>query len=111
MLSKERRKKKNAQKEDIKIAFMCCKDKCVCEGKRKCAAAGLNISEVCSNVLQCTCGKAVCKIDGERPMMILPAAANLPLLDLKESYGMVKVNLKVLILTSLSNQTFRMSMM
>ena len=111
MLSKERRKKKNAQKkEDIKIAFMCCKDKCVCEGKRKCAAAGLNISEVCSNVLQCTCGKAACKIDGKRPM-ILPAAANLPLLDLKESYGMVKVNLKVLILISLSNQTFWMSMM
>ena len=44
-------------------------------------------------------------------MMILPATANLPLLDLKESYGMVKVNLKVLILISLSNQTFWMSMM
>ena len=109
---KEEKRKKNAQKkEDIKIAFMCCKDKCVCEGKRKCAAAGLNICEVCSNVLQSTCGKAACKIDGKRPMMILPAAANLPLLDLKESYGMVKVNLKVLILISLSNQNFWMSMM
>ena len=37
-------KRKNAQKkEDIKIAFMHCKDKCVYEGKRKCAAAGLKM--------------------------------------------------------------------
>ena len=48
-------------------------DKCVCEGKRKCEAAGLKMCEICSNVLQSTCGKATCKIDGERPMMILPA--------------------------------------
>ena len=54
---------------------MCCKDKCVCEGKRKCAAAGLKMCEVCSNALQPTCGKAACKIDGKRPMMILPACS------------------------------------
>ena len=37
-------KRKNAQKkEDIKIAFMHCEDKCVYEGKRKCAAAGLKM--------------------------------------------------------------------
>ena len=48
-------------------------DKCVYEGKRKCAAAGLKMCEVCSNVLPTTCGKAACKIDGKRPMMILPA--------------------------------------
>ena len=73
---KEEKRKKNAQnKEDIKIAFMRCKDKCVCEGKRKCAAAGLKVCEVCSNVLQSTCGKAACKIDEKRPMMIWPACS------------------------------------
>ena len=90
---KEKKRKKNAQrKEDIKIAFMRCKDKCLCDGKRKCATAGLKMCEVCSNILQSTCGKAACKIDAKMPMMILPA--NLPPLDLKESYGMIKVNLK-----------------
>ena len=54
---------------------MCCKDKCVCDSKRKCAAAGLKMCEVCSNVLQSTCGKAAYKIDGKRPMMILPASS------------------------------------
>ena len=50
-------------------------DKCVCEDKRKCAAAGLKMCEVCSNVLQSTCGKAACKIDGKRPMVILPTCS------------------------------------
>ena len=50
-------------------------DKCVCEDKRKCAAPGLKMCEVCSNVLQSTCGKVACKIDGKRPMMILPACS------------------------------------
>ena len=71
---------------------MRCKDKCLCDGKRKFATAGLKMCEVCSNILQSTCGKAACKIDAKMPMMILPA--NLPPLDLKESYGMIKVNLK-----------------
>ena len=31
--------------------------------------------EVCSNVFQCTCGKAECKIDGKRPMIILHACS------------------------------------
>ena len=72
---KEEKRKKDAQKrEDIKIAFMRYKDKCVCDGKRKCAAVGLKMYEVCSNV-QSTCGKAACKTDGKRPMMILPACS------------------------------------
>ena len=54
---------------------MCCKDKCVCDGKRKCAAAGLKMCEVCSNIPQSTCGKAACKIDGKSHMMILPACS------------------------------------
>ena len=40
---KEKRKKNIQRKKDIKIAFMCCKDKCLCEGKRKCATASLKM--------------------------------------------------------------------
>ena len=54
---------------------MHCKVKCVCDRKRKCAGAGLKVCEVCSNVLQSTCRKVACKIDGKRPMMILPACS------------------------------------
>ena len=59
----------------MKAAIQRCKNKCVCEGKRKCVATGLKMCEVCGNVLYSTCGKAACKIDGKRPMMILPACS------------------------------------
>ena len=39
------------------------------------AGAGLKMCEVCSNVLQSTCGKVTCKIDGKRSIMILPACS------------------------------------
>ena len=68
---KEEKRKKNAQKEDMRAAFLCCKDKCVCEGKRKCAATGLKICEVCSNILHFT----ACTIHGKRPIMILPVCS------------------------------------
>ena len=51
---KEEKRKINAQKEDLKITFIHCKDMCVCEGKNKCAAAGLKMCEVCNNVLRST---------------------------------------------------------
>ena len=40
---KEKRKKNAQKKEDIKATFLHCKDKCVCEGKKKCPATGLKI--------------------------------------------------------------------
>ena len=59
----------------MKAAILRYKDKCVCEGKRKCAATGLKMCEVCGNVLYSKCGKAACKIDGKRPMIILPTCS------------------------------------
>ena len=65
---KEEKRKKNAQKKDMRG---CVAKVSVCEGKRKFAATGLKICEVCSNIPHLTCSKAACKIDGKRPMMIL----------------------------------------
>ena len=60
-----RKRKKNTQKkEDIKAAFLHCKDKFVCEGKRKCAANGLRMCKVCSSILYSTCDIAACKTAG-----------------------------------------------
>ena len=74
--SHERPKRRAGRKKTEKCTEggyegLCCKGKCVREGKRKCAATGLKICEVCSNIPHLICGKAACKIDGKRPMMIL----------------------------------------
>ena len=51
----EKRKKNEQKKEDMKAAFLQCKDKCVCEGRRKLVAAtGLKMCELCSNVFHST---------------------------------------------------------
>ena len=49
---KEGKRKKNAQKKgNMKAAFLHCKDKCVCESKRKCAATGLKMCEAMPFIL------------------------------------------------------------
>ena len=69
--SKEATAKK---KEDTKLAFLKCKEKCICE-KQKCEAFGLKQCPVCQDILKSACSKAKCKVDGIKPVMIVPAAA------------------------------------
>ena len=41
--------------------------------KRKCLALGLKQCPVCLSVLRSVCSKASCKVNGIKPLMILPA--------------------------------------
>ena len=63
---------KKTQKEERKETFIRCKTKCSCNQK-KCLALGLKQCSVCLNVLRSVCSKAACRVDGEKPAMILPA--------------------------------------
>ena len=69
VLAKEDAKKK---KEETKEVFLRCKDKCTCL-KRRCLAIGLKQCPACKNVLRSVCSKANCRLDGAKPIMILPA--------------------------------------
>uniref|UniRef100_A0A7M5XKL4 Uncharacterized protein n=1 Tax=Clytia hemisphaerica TaxID=252671 RepID=A0A7M5XKL4_9CNID len=69
------KKDKANQKEENKANFLKCKDKCTCS-EEKCLAIGLKQCPVCKNVLRSLCSKAACKVDGQKPVMILPAKAS-----------------------------------
>ena len=53
--------------------FIKCKDACTCK-KRKCMAIGLKQCPTCKNIIRSVCRKLSCRVDGTKPLMILPAA-------------------------------------
>ena len=68
------RKEEAVQKrENVKQAFYC-KTKCFC-GEAICKAIQMKQCSVFHNVIKSACSKASCKVNGEKPEMILPAAA------------------------------------
>ena len=72
----ERLRKEEAvqKRENAKQAFYLCKTKCFC-GEAICKAIQMKECSVCHNVIKSACSKASCKVNGEKPEMILPAAA------------------------------------
>ena len=70
---KEEAKKK---KEEMKETFIKCKTQCTCL-QRKCLASGLKQCPICLNVLRSVCSKISCKVNGIKPLMILPAKQHL----------------------------------
>ena len=55
---KKKKKEENEHpqnKEDMNAAFLHCKDKSICEGKRKRKTKGLKMCGVCSNILHSKC--------------------------------------------------------
>ena len=80
-IQEENELKEKTQKESIEKkskqseAFLRCKDRCHCHEKA-CDALLLKQCPVCKNVQKSRCGKVSClDKNGERPIMILPAAA------------------------------------
>ena len=69
-----RRETKKLEKENQKVAFSKCFEKCHCE-KEECAAINLKKCPVCLNVLKTQCNKKDCKDDdGKPPKMMIVAA-------------------------------------
>ena len=67
---KEMLNKKHNEKED----FYKCREKCVCDKPSgKCRASNLKECPECHNILRSTCNKAKCKVNGMKPVMIIPA--------------------------------------
>ena len=66
--------KKAEDKELERQRFYKCKDKCVCD-KARCNAFGLKECPSCHSIPRSICSKAGCKVDGKKPVMILPAVA------------------------------------
>ena len=62
------------KKEENREIFLRCKVECVCFEK-KCKAIGLKECPICKNVMKSVCSKASCKIDGVKPVMVLPKRA------------------------------------
>ena len=70
--SKKKRKERVEGKEETKMLFLRCVEKCVCEAE-ECKAINFQQCSVCRNVLKSKCGKKSCRSDGEAPAMILVA--------------------------------------
>ena len=65
---------KKQRKEGMKVAFLRCKDGCVCEGTNDCEAKGLKQCPYCKDVMKSQCSKAQCKTAsgiGGKPVMIV----------------------------------------
>ena len=56
----------------MKMLFLKCQEKCLCSTK-ECEAIQLQQCSVCKNLLKSKCGKKVCKIDGEAPVILVAA--------------------------------------
>lgn len=68
----EAQKAKENQKVNDREAFYKCKETCTCH-KSKCEASGLKECSSCHNILRSVCGKAACRKNGKRPLMISSA--------------------------------------
>ena len=62
------------EKELERQRFYKCKDQCECDEAR-CNAFGLKKCPSCHSILRSICSKTGCKVDGKKPVMILPAVA------------------------------------
>ena len=65
------RKEKMVQQKEL---FYRCKVQCCCEGE--CKAKLSKESPKCHSILKSVCSKMACRIDGKKPVMILPASAS-----------------------------------
>ena len=73
---KEKAKNMKADKKvEERELFYKCKEKCICKTKR-CAAASLKECPSCRNILKSICSKSLCRVDGKKPEMILPASTS-----------------------------------
>ena len=58
----------------MKINVLRCREKCLCK-QEKCLASDLTQCSICKNVLRSVCSKANCRVNGQKPVMILPLKA------------------------------------
>ena len=70
----EKKAKTAEMKENMQLLFSKCKDVFICDEVTKCAAKDFKMCSVCGNVLRSNCSKAACKIEGEKPAMVLLAS-------------------------------------
>ena len=68
----ERKQEAAMKKERLKEVFLKCKVECQC-GTGSCEAKGLKQCPVCLSVQKSACSKKECVINGQKPVMLLPA--------------------------------------
>ena len=75
--AQNRKEANQAKKENEKIAFLKCIEKCSCTAS-KCHAAGLKQCTSCGDILKSQCTKAKCRGDnGEKPVMKTSASQSM----------------------------------
>ena len=76
LLEKENKKKDaEAKKEAMRLAFIKCEDKCICETAPRYIIRGYKQCRGCLNVLKSQCSKSSCVVDGKKPLMITAPTA------------------------------------
>ena len=75
-LKEQKKQDKMNEKKNQQSMFAMCFDKCVC-AEEICRAIKLRKCPSCGNVQRSVCSKVSCRINDQKPLMILPAAAKL----------------------------------